>query len=352
MKKNYRLVSILMASFMGVVLLGFPAFGQEIGTEELIQDSIQVYSTQYQEEKVVDKGYLVRKGVLNSTESTELDEEIACALDVGEPGSAMYKQICSMLAQGDRLILSSKYLKYDETSGETIPVSKDEALIKSKLANDKRDAELMKSMYHSSVNTKALSTRSLVGDTTEKFSSDGYMKLTIGYLGNSDTATYVFGGMAEWLSMPSKRSEDAVSLQCSLLSWRNDEYSAEVEYDEEIYSAVNNSTTTEHKDYYLDPNSVQVPEGGFYFTHRLPADCVSSTYWMKYSNYTITINGGGVLTQPTVTKNFNVYMNYSHTTKSLLDISLSWSFGPIGVSLNENLFTEGTDYSHQIQITR
>lgn len=260
----------------------------------------------------------------------------------------MYKQICSMLSQGDRLTLSSKYLKYDEKSGKAIPVSKEEALIKSRLANDNRESELMQSMYHSSVNAKSLSARSLVGDTTEKISSDGYMKLTIGYLGVPETATYVFGGMAEWLSMPSKRSEDAVSLQCSLLSWEN-EY---IEYDEEIYSAVNNTTTTEHKDYYLDPNSVQVPEGGLYFTHRLPADYVSSTYWMKYSNYTITINGGGVLTQPTVTKNFNVCLNYSHTAKSLLDISLSWSFGPIGVSLNENLFTEGTDYSHQIPITR
>lgn len=333
---------------MGISFLQFPAMGRETEAEELIQDSIQVYNTKYQEEKVVDKGYLVRKGVLNSTESTELDEAIVCALDVCEPGSAMYKQICSMLSQGDRLTLSSKYLKYDEKSGKAIPVSKEEALIKSRLANDNRESALMQSMYHSSVNAKALSARSLTGDTTEKISSDGYMKLTIGYLGVPETATYAFGGMAEWLSMPSKRSEDAVSLQCSLLSWEN-EYSAEVEYDEEIYSAVNN---TEHKDYYLNPNSVQVPEGGFYFTHRLPADYVSSTYWMKYSNYTITINGGGVLTQPTVTKNFNVYMNYSHTAKSLLDISLSWSFGPIGVSLNKNLFTEGTDYSHQIQIKR
>lgn len=234
MKKNYRLIPMLIASFMGISLLQFPATGRETGAEELIQDSIQVYNTKYQEEKVVDKGYLVRKGVLNSTESTELDEEIACALDVGEPGSAMYKQICSMLSQGDRLTLSSKYLKYDEKSGKAIPVSKEEALIKSRLANDKRDEELMRSMYHSSANAKSLSARSLVGDTTEKISSDGYMKLTIGYLGNSDTATYGFSGMAEWLSMPSKRSEDAVSLQCSLLSWEN-EYSAEVEYDEEIY---------------------------------------------------------------------------------------------------------------------
>lgn len=153
---------------MGISFLQFPAMGRETEAEELIQDSIQVYNTKYQEEKVVDKGYLVRKGVLNSTESTELDEAIVCALDVCEPGSAMYKQICSMLSQGDRLTLSSKYLKYDEKSGKAIPVSKEEALIKSRLANDNRESALMQSMYHSSVNAKALSARSLTGDTTEK----------------------------------------------------------------------------------------------------------------------------------------------------------------------------------------
>lgn len=56
---------------MGISLLQFPAMGRETEAEELIQDSIQVYNAKYQEEKVVDKGYLVRKGVLNSTESTE-----------------------------------------------------------------------------------------------------------------------------------------------------------------------------------------------------------------------------------------------------------------------------------------
>lgn len=317
----------------------------------MIQDAIAVYSTKYYEEKVIDKNDLVRRGILNSAESTELDAEIVSALDVGGLESAMGKQIYSLLSQGDRLVLTSRYLTYDDVSGQAIPISQEEALIKSKLENDRKDVELMESVYHSSANAKALSTRSLVGDSTEKTSSDGCMKLTIGYLGNSDTATYAFGGMAEWLSMPTLRSEDAVSLQCSYLSWVN-EYSAEISYDIETYSAINNSKTIDHEDFFLDPASVQVPEGGFYFTHRMPADYISSTNWIKYYNYAIVINGSGTLTQPTVTENFNVYMNYSHTTKNILGLSLSWSFGPIGVTLDDGVLSDSTDYSHQIQIKR
>lgn len=45
MKKNYRLIPILIASFMVISLLQFPAMGRETEAGELIQDSIQVYNT-------------------------------------------------------------------------------------------------------------------------------------------------------------------------------------------------------------------------------------------------------------------------------------------------------------------
>ncbi len=357
MKKYMRLVSGIVSVGILGGLAAVPAFAAD--TERIISEKIDsvisVEENGYEEIKTINKNDLVKAGLLDTAGSTRLDTQIIEALDICEEGSALYDDLHDMLAQGTELTVSSKYLKIDEATGAQQVIPKDQCIREANAVNLKKEAELANRIYSEGSNVRLASARSLVGDMIEKNSSDGYMRLTIIYLGVPEDGNYMLGGRADWLTMPPKRGKDAVSIYCSDVAWESNEYQATIEYNERLINAYNGSSSIKKGGGELGTDEAHIEyDQGFYYELVLPENIYSEAYTIEYSNYSITIGGHAYVKHPDALRYFNVYMNYAHTLSSLFNwVTFSWNIGGIfGVSINTNAITSAKNYDHMILINR
>ncbi len=356
MKKYMRLVSGIVSVGILGGLAAVPAFAAD--TERIISEKIDsvisVEENGYEEIKTINKNDLVKAGLLDTAGSTRLDTQIIEALDICEEGSALYDDLHDMLAQGTELTVSSKYLKIDEATGAQQVIPKDQCIREANAVNLKKEAELANRIYSEGSNVRLASARSLDYDGDEKKSTDGYMLLTIAYLGVPEDGNYVFSGGAKWLTMPPKRGKDAISLYCSEVAW-TDEFQATIEYDDRLINAYNGSSTTKKVVDTLEGDEANIVyDEGFYYEFVLPDDLYEEAYTVQILNYSITISGHAFVKYPDELRYFNLYTNYAHTLSSLFNwVTFSWNIGGIfGVSVNTNKFTSAKNYDHMILINR
>lgn len=352
MKKYMHLVSCIVSVGILGGLAAVPAFAAD--TERIISEKIDsiisVEKNGYEEIKTINKNDLVKAGLLDTAGSTRLDTQIIEALDTCEEGSALYDDLRDMLAQGTELTVSSKYLKIDEATGAQQVIPKDQCIREANAVNLKKEAELANRIYSEGSNVRLASARSLETGSTENTSSDGYMHLFLAYISVPEEDLYLFGGTAKWLTMPGKRGRDAISLYCSDISWEN-EFLATIDYYKKVNSVVSGvEEGPEHEDW--DSGKANVMVDGFYYDFYLPKDYYSSSYNEYYTNYSISITGGGKVKYPSTLRNFNLYMNYAHTRQNLFEVELSWNVGIFGVSITDKLFTESTNYTYSLPISR
>lgn len=349
--KNYKknFARFLIAVF-SAALLNIPVFAVETDTiTEQIQREIQVTHNGYEEVKSINKKDLTGSRKLNYNDYESLNSEIVKALDVCGENTVFYQKLAQSLELGDELTVSSKYLKI-RPDGEQEVLSREQCLREASQVN----AEQLKRVSQPGIQDRNLNqiaqTRAVENDYAEKTFDDQYMYIVVSYL-TIDREEYMLMGMAQWLTMPGKRGKDAVSLYCSDVAWGN-KFSADVEYDEKTSSLVTGSTEIKHIYNTMDSNAANVMADGFYYDYYLPANYYSSTYNMYYSNYTVTISGIGKVKHPSTLRNFDLYMNYAHTNKNLLEVELAWNVGVLGVSIKNTIFTDSTNYTYAIQIRR
>jgi len=162
------------------------------------------------------------------------------------------------------------------------------------------------------------------------------------YLPASDMGCYGLIGKFEWLTTPSTRKLDAVSLGVSGSTYRwpsivaLDTYSSELSY---------KVTSTNLDTFYVNtskntPKDLNITGQGIYYTWELPKDESKTISCNKASavcsDFIITIRAQVKLSNAYKPASFTVWAKYVHETSSFVigTPSIGWSMSPNGVAIS------------------
>lgn len=183
-------------------------------------------------------------------------------------------------------------------------------------------------------------------------SDDGYMRLTISseYLNpssmNNEKGWYYFHTWYEWLSVPSHRMKDAISIAAPNFTW--DTFNADGAYCSTMYYR---HTDINGYDGRVDANlkttqDLTVASNGIYYEWYMPLSATGVD--MYYIQFYIRARARVSFFESP--QSVGVYTKYVHTYATLdLEPTFSWTLvDQIGVSLNPHIVIKSNDYYFNI----
>jgi uncharacterized repeat protein (TIGR02543 family) len=242
-------------------------------------------------------------------------------------------EILEMFADVVQITATTKYVMVDADGAEVI-LSKEAAYEQAAIVEAQRMDYLLGLGLDARVAGSPSRGEGYTYDTTS-----GVMAITTmsaQYPLVSGIGKYVLWGEFKWLSTPSSRKLDGVSLGVagSAFVWAaktSGEYCSDLSYIKtNLYNGPatysSRKTTTD-----MDVNS-----SGVYYTWSLPEDVAGIC-----SNIVITIRGVGWLANPYEVAGFNLYTKYVHETSTFFigNPTIGWSIFPPGVSISAGLFS-------------